>query len=93
MTTLLQRTVNDPGNWVVAGRNVLNLLDADGFRREIEDLEKLPVKGKQVPLDQIVPGFDVFIERQVKHATDGIIGIIGDAVAVGCQDKEKIQKK
>ncbi|MFZ7113503.1 MAG: hypothetical protein ACOWYE_17620, partial [Desulfatiglandales bacterium] len=67
MASLLKRTLNQPGSWVVADRSLLNLLEADGFFRQIEDLEKPPIKGNQVALDQIVAGFDVLIKRKLKQ--------------------------
>jgi len=93
MAILLQRTADESSDRFAADKTLFNRRNGDGFFRQIEDLEKLPVKSDQVPADKLVPGFDILIERKLKQRTDGIIGVIGDAVAVGSQDKEKVEKK
>jgi hypothetical protein len=64
-----------------------------GSLGQVEYLKEGPVKGDQIFPDQAVSGSDVFIEAELEQAADGVIGIIGQTVAVRDETKEKVQKQ
>jgi hypothetical protein len=70
-----------------------NLRGIFGLLGQIEDLKEGPVKGNQIFLYKAVSGSDVFIDPQPEQAAYGVIGIIGQTVAVWDKTKEEVEKK
>jgi hypothetical protein len=64
-----------------------------GFCGQIEHLKESPVKSDQILLDKGISSQEVIVHRKLKQGADGLIGVEGQAVAVGDQDKEKVQQQ
>ena len=62
-----------------------------GFRGQCKDLEESAVKGDEVFLDKGISGFQVLVEGQLQEGADGIIGVKGDPIAIGCQDQKEVE--
>src|SRR3990170_781141 len=60
---------------------------------QIEHLEEGPIKSDQVFIYEGISGSDVIVHRKLEQGTNGIIGVEGQTLAVGDQDKEKGQKE
>jgi hypothetical protein len=66
---------------------------ADRFRRQGKNLEEGTVKGKEIFVDQAVPGQDVLINADSQQGTDLVVGIKGKSLSISDQDKENVQQK
>jgi hypothetical protein len=63
-----------------------------GLLRQFKDLKEGSVKGDQIFPNKAISGSDVFIEAKPEQRAYGVIGIIGQTVAIRDKTKEEVKK-
>lgn len=64
----------------------------DGVRRQGQDLEARAVEGDEVLFDESIAQLEEVVERQLEGGCDAVLAVVADAVAVGGEDDEEVER-
>jgi hypothetical protein len=54
--------------------------------------EPAAVEGDEVHVDEVVAHDEIVVERELERGADPVVGVEADAVAVGGEDEEEVER-